>query len=269
MSSKIWLINLVLAATVVFFGIKAYGVWSKGDQGPPQTGAIHKPLPWPEKKIAKRNMPPESDYEIIVTYNLFSHIRSEGKPEEEIKPLVNETGPKALGRSLKLLEWTHKRTNLYGVIIVGDQKEALIGVVPTNTGKSSGEKGAKRAKVGDIVGRFKVKEIKNTSVILTAGGYEWQISLFDKDKPKKRAPVKKETGPIVVGAGSKPRIGEVSEGVKKKKPSPVPATSKKTVFHKGQNKQRTMSVPDKSRPDTRRKNIGTKPMPNRPGPDRR
>ena len=248
MSSKIWLINLVMAVFVVFFGIKAYEVWSKGDQGPLETGSIQKPLPWPEKRISKRSMPPESDYEIIVTYNLFSHVRSEGKSEEEKKPLVNETKPKAAGRFLKLLEWTHKRTNLYGVIIVDDQRQALIGEVPANRGKSAGEKEVKRAKVGDTVGRFKVKEIKNTSVILTAGGYEWPVALFDKDKPKKRASVKKETGPIVVGAGSKPRTGEASAGVKAKEKLPVPVISKKKMVVKDPNRRRALPVPKRSTP---------------------
>lgn len=251
MSSKIWLINLVLAAAVIFFGIKACDVWSKGDQGPLKTGSIQKSLPSPEKKIAKRNMPPESDYEIIVTYNLFSHLRSEVKPEEEKRPLFNETGPKAAGRSLKLLEWTHQQTNLYGVIIVDDQKEVLIGEVPANTGKSAGERGIKRAKVGDIVGRFKVKEIKNTSVILTAGGYEWIVSLFDKDKPKKRAPVRKETGPIVVGSGSKPKIGVISKGAKAKEKLPVPVISKKKMVDKDPNRRRALPVPKRSTPEKR------------------
>ena len=269
MSSKIWLINLVLTVAVVFFGIKAYGVWSEGDQGPLKAGAIRKPLPWPEKKIAKKNMPPESDYEIIVSYNLFSHLRSESKPEEEKKPMPNETEPKVGGRSFKLLEWTHQRTNLYGVIIVDEHKEALIGEVPANRGKTAGEMGVKRARVGDTVGRFKVKEIKNTGVVLTAGGYEWPISLFDKDKPKKRIPVKKQTGPIVIDAGSKPGTGETSDGAKKKEASPVPATTKKPLFVKGQSMQRTVPVPDRSIPDTSRKNIETKAIPNRPGPDKR
>lgn len=251
MSSKIWLINLVLAAAVVFFGIKAYDVWSKGEQGALETGSIQKPLPSPEKMIAKRNMPPESDYEIIVTYNLFSHVRSEGKPEEEKTPLLNETEPKAAGRSFDLLEWTHQRTNLYGVIIVDDQKEALIGEVPANTGKSAGEKGVKRVKEGDTLGRFKVKEIKNTSVVLTAGGYEWPVSLFDKDKPKKRVLIRKPSGPIAVGAGSKGKAVQKPAVIGKKEVVPERAVVKREVFDKAQNRRRTLPVPNISGPDKR------------------
>ncbi len=265
MSSKIWLINLVLAVAVVFFGMKAYGVWSKWDQGPLETGSIQNPLPWPEKKISKRNMPPESDYETVVTHNLFSHLRSEGEPEEEKKPLVNQTEPKAAGRSLDLLEWTLQRTNLYGVIIVGDHKEALIGEVPANSGKSAGEREVKRAKVGDIVGRFKVKEINSTKVLLTAGGYEWPVSLFDKDKPKKRVPVRKEAGPIVLGAGAKLETGEASNMLKRKEASPAPAIPAKPMPDNGRNHQGTVPVRDTSMPGTMKKTIETKPMPDRPG----
>ncbi|MBU0733498.1 MAG: hypothetical protein KKG10_05040, partial [Proteobacteria bacterium] len=243
MSSRIWLINLVMAVFVIFFGIKALGVLSRANKWPSEIGSIQKPLPLPDKKVATRNTPPESDYEVVVNYNLFSDDRSEPKPKEAKKPEGAGIEPKAQGTSLKVLEVAHKRTHLYGVIIVDDRREAFIGEVPGNLGTSAGERGVIRAKVGDTVGRFKVKEIKDTSVLLTAGGYEWPVVLFDKDKPKMRAIVKK-AGPLVVGEAQEAKREGTSGEIKEKKGLPVPATSKKDIFKKGQDSKKNLPVPE-------------------------
>ena len=242
MSSKIWLINLVLAAVVMFFGLKAYEVWSEEKTRPSQTGSLKIPLPWPGKKVEKKSVLPESDYGVIVSSNLFHVSRSESKAQEQRKkqPAVSR---KADGKRLQTLEWSYKNTNLYGVVIVDDHREALIGEVPAGTGRGTGERGVKRAQVGDIVGRFKVKEIKSTSVLLTAEGHEWRVSLFDKNKPKKRAPIKKETGPIVIVGGSKMKSVLVQAKAVEKRRKPKPAVSKKETLPKDRNKKRALPVP--------------------------
>jgi len=242
MSSRIWLVNFVLMVVVIFFGLKAYGLWSEGKKWPLEADSLRKPLPWPEKKVAKRNVPPESDYEVIVTNNLFWRTRSEVKPQEEEKKV--ETKPKAVGRTLKILEGAVGRTNLYGVIIVDDHREALIGEVPAGKSARSGERGVKRAKVGDTVGRFKMKEISDKSVLLTAKGHEWRIALFDKDKPKKRAQVKKNDGPIVIVGGSKIKSVLTDAKTVKKGPTPKPAVSKRETSSKPQDKKKTLPVPN-------------------------
>jgi len=242
MSSKIWLINLVLAAVVMFFGLKAYEVWSGEKKRPSEPGSLKSPLPWPEKKVARRSVSPESDYAVIVSNNLFSNSRSMTETQEQ-KNKQPAAKIKADGSVLRMLEWSYNNTNLYGVVIVGDHREAFIGEVPAGTGTSVGERGIKRAKVGDTVGRFKVKEINATSVLLTAGGHEWRVALFDKDKPKKRVPIKKETGPIVVGAESKTGVGATSDRTKEQKLAPKPTVSK--------NKERMFPVTNKSGSDKR------------------
>ena len=251
MSSKIWLINLVLAVVVMFFGLKAYEVLSGEKTRSSQTGSLKSPPPWPEKKVEKKSVLPESDYEVIVSSNLFSASRSEGKPQEQSKeqPAVDR---KADGQPLKILQWSYKNTNLYGVIIVDDHREAFIGEVPAGTGTGVGEQGVKRAQVGDTVGRFKVKEIKEKSVLLTAGGYEWRVALFDKDKPKKRAAIKKEAGPIVVVGGSKMNSLLTEAKAVEKRPPPTPAVSKKETLPKAQDKKKTIPVPtDKTKTNKR------------------
>ncbi|MFH1351302.1 MAG: hypothetical protein ABII26_10240 [Pseudomonadota bacterium] len=244
---KIWLANIVLAAAVFFVGVKTVGVWT--EKRVFKNSSAQKSLTWQEKNGAKRMMPPESEYQVIVSDNLFFADRSEGQQEEPKQgPAIIQ---KAGGSRLKILEQVVKHTNLYGVIIVDDRREAFIGEIPARKPIRIGEEGIKRAKVGDTVGIFKVKQINNRSVLLTAEGHEWQISLFDKDKPKKRVPVKKETGPIVVGAGSKPMVGGPSEEAKAKEKLPVPATAKKDIFEKGQDTKKNLPVPDGSGPEKR------------------
>lgn len=250
MFSRLWLINLVLAAGVIFLGLMAYGVWSEGDKRPSKIGPIKKPLPWLEKKVAKLSVPLESDYEVVVSNNLFSVERSEGKAQEQKE--MPGTKSKAEGRLIKLLELAHKHTNLYGVIIVDDRREALIGEVPAGgRRKGIGERGIRRVKEGDTVGRFKVKEIEKTSVLLTAGGREWRVSLFDKDKPKKRVLIRKPAGPVVVGAGSKSKAVQKPVGIGKKEVATKRAVVKREVLDKARNKRRTLPVPNISGPDKR------------------
>ncbi len=249
MFSRLWLINLVLAAGVIFLGLMAYGVWSEGDKRPSKIGPIKKSLPWSEKKVAKLSVPPESDYEVVVSNNLFSVERSELKPGEKGKKSAMKS--KAEGRLIKLLELAHKHTNLYGVIMVANHKEALIGEVPAGGRKGIGERGIKRVKEGDTVGRFKVKEIEQTSVLLTAGGREWRVSLFDMDKPKKRVLIRKPAGPVVVGAGSKSKAVQKPVGIGKKEVAAKRAVVKREVFDKARNKRRILPVPNKSGPDKR------------------
>ena len=248
MSSKIWVINIVLMAVVAFFSVKAYDVWSEGRKLISESGSIKKPLPWPEKKIPKKRLHPESDYTVIVSNNLFNNDRLERPPQKQEEGKKPEPTGRVSRQALKLAEWSYKNTNLYGVIIVGDHREALIGEVPASAGKGVGERGVKHARVGDTVGRFKVKEIKDTSVLLTAVGREWRVSLFDKDKPKKRALLKKETGPVVIVGGSKTKSVLTDAKAVGKRPTPKPAVSKKKTLPKAQNKKRTIPVPtDRSR----------------------
>ena len=245
---KIWPANIVLAAVVLFVGMKTVEVWT--EKRPFKIGSAQQPSTWPEKSVAKRTIPPESDYQVVVSDNLFFADRSEGQQKEPGKspPTVQKVG----GTHLKILEQVLKHTNLYGVIIVDDRREALIGEIPVGRPGRSGEKEVKRAKVGDTVGRFKVKEINNRSVLLTAGGHEWQISLFDKDKPKKRGPLKKQTGPIVAGAGPKPMVGVIPERAKAKEKLPVPVISKKVkMVDKGIHRRGALPVPKRSTPEKR------------------
>jgi len=76
--SRIWIINILLAGFVVFFGVLSFEVWSRGDEKIPemQTGkSPEKALP--AKGIAERTVPPDATFAIVAEKNLFSSSRSE------------------------------------------------------------------------------------------------------------------------------------------------------------------------------------------------
>ena len=244
MSLKIWLINFFLVAGVIFFGLKAYGVWSEGKKSPLEIGPMKEALPWSEKKTAKKGMPPESEYKIIVDNSLFWSDRSAQRPQEQEKKKAQSMDVKAADkRLLKQLKAAHMLTQLYGVVIVGDHREALVSEISGDTRKKVSDSGIKRVKVGDTVGMFKVKEIKDTNVLLTGGGQEWPIALFDKDKPKKRAPIKKDGGPLVIVGGSGMQSVPTEGKDVEKGRTPKPAVSRKETLPKPQDKKKTFPVP--------------------------
>ena len=187
--SKIWLINILMAAFVVFFGIMSFDVWSKGDETIPeiQTGKSPEKPP-PGKRIMERTMTPESTYGIVADKNLFSSNRSESIPVE-LKP-----GP------LKISE---KMIFLYGVVVTGDRKQALIS--NPESGPEAGKSRAKDkwVKVGDTLGNFSVADIRKDRIILTEGASTHEILLYDKDKPARQTTVvEKSAAPAVVSTGS-------------------------------------------------------------------
>jgi len=249
MFSRIWIVNFCLALLVIFLAKNVYEVWSNGEKGVPKTPAVKRPLSISKKIVAKKAIPPGSDYEVVVQKNLFWPDRLASEPKKAVGAPAAQH--KADARLLKLLERDLKSTNLYGVIMVGNHKEALIGEVPASgrKGVRAKEKGIKRAKVGDTVGRFKVKEIKKTSVVLSAGGgHEWQVSLFDIDKPKRRIRAKK-TGPVVIGMESKRKALVAKGSAEEKERPPRRAASRRKKFPMAKKKQRNPSAPDRSRPE--------------------
>ena len=123
---KIWLANIVLAAAVFFVGMKTVEIWT--EKRPLKISSAQQPLTWAEKSVAKGTMPPESEYQVVVSDNLFFVDRSEVQQKEPEKRAA--TTQKVGESHLKILEQVVKHTNLYGVIIADDRREALIGEIP-------------------------------------------------------------------------------------------------------------------------------------------
>ena len=211
-SSKIWLINIFLAAAVVFLGITSYDIWTKNDEAIPEIQAVKSPgTPSPDKRIAERAMAPESTYGIVADKNLFFSNRAESLPKE-LKP----DAPKI----------SEKMISLYGVVILGDKKQALI-----SNPESGPEAARKRAKdkwvkVGDTIGNFSVAEIGKDKIILTEGANRHEILLYDSKKPARQVVAQQSAAPTVVATGSTaPAAAVPGAGSPASTPAPAPAPS--------------------------------------------
>jgi hypothetical protein len=213
--SKIWLINVVLAVFVVLFGIMSFDLWSKGDETilEIQTGkSPEKPLPG--KGIIERAMPPDSAYEIMAKKNLFSSYRLEFIPEKQ------KEGP---------LNISEKMIFLYGVVVMGDRKQALISNPEYGLLSGKSRSKDKWIKVGDTLGNFSVADIKKDRIILTEGESTHEILLYDDKKPARQATVAQPSAATTVVAtgstataataaattkkpGTEPPVSRVAEG---------------------------------------------------------
>ncbi len=231
MFSRIWIANLLLAMVAIFFGIKAYEVWSRGEKRPPEMRVVKRSLSPPEKRIAKREIPAQSEYEVVVRDNLFWPDRQESDQQQAAaKPDAKSQVDK---RYLWRLEEEVTRIVLYGIIDTAGQKKALIAnFQPQKGGRGKqprppmSQRPTLWVKVGDTVGEFKVKEIREASVILAGGERYWPISLYEKKKPKRRADKKKQETPTVVSVGASIK-GKVKEVISKpKEDAPRPGVSK-------------------------------------------
>ncbi len=207
MFSKIWFINLFLAVFAIFFGLKAYGVWSEEEKTALEMQVVETHKARPKKRIVKKMAPPESDYSVVVERTLFS--------PERVSPDLQKEEPEA--KEIKDLKVSGKRFFLYGVILTDDYKAALI----TNPEPKPGKKKQKWVMVGDTVGGFMVAGIKKDRIILAQGGREHEILLYDKDKLKRGAPVIKKAKPTVL-----------STAPKKSAPQPKVINKKESPEHK-------------------------------------
>ncbi|MCX5839682.1 MAG: hypothetical protein NTW71_14400 [Deltaproteobacteria bacterium] len=187
--SRIWLINISLAVLVVFLGIMSFNVWLKADETIPeiQTGkSSEKPLPG--KRIMERTMPPDSTYGIVAEKNLFSSNRSESVPVKQ------EPG------QLKISE---KMIFLYGVVITGNLKQALVSNPDPAPQAGNPPLRDKWVKVGDAMGNFSVSDIRKDRIILAEGADMHEILLYDKNKPTRQTVAAvASAAPTVVAAGT-------------------------------------------------------------------
>ena len=268
------MINFILAVMVVFLGIEAYGIWAEEQESLPDAGSAKGASPPSIKAFGKMNLPAQSDYDAIVNHNLFSMGRSpDGVEKEEMEPEV-KAGPDE--RLVKLLESTIKQISVYGVMIIDGEKRALIKspAMPVSDGSKrrpvphAGEE-TKWVKVGEGLNRFTVNDIKASGVVLGAEGLAFDVALYDKDKPKERAPVRKAEGPIVVGAqglAGGEATSKVSKETKKEQ-LPEPASTPTPVPDKAQ--KNIERIAPKADPEAAANSKKPKPLPNRPGPGRR
>ena len=224
MFSRIWLFNGILALFVVFFGLKAYGVWIEGSKGDdiPEIGRKN-PLGVtnPPKALYDIKIPPESKYDVLMTLNLFTPERTEIIPETKKQ---DEKSKKLSAVEQKNIKQYFSSLTLYGLVITDDSAEALVsysvlasGLKGRKTATPKNRRGnvqrmkvkqTKWVKAGDTLGDFKVVSIKPDRVLLKAGEQSYDLLLNDKEKPKKRVPAKPKTSPNVVGVSVAPKLAK-------------------------------------------------------------
>jgi hypothetical protein len=187
-SSKIWLINISMAGIVVFLGIMSYEAWTKNDDAMPEVRPVkNSGTAQPIKRMLEKAILPEAAYGVVAEKNLFFSTRTEAIPKEL------EKGPPKI---------SEKMIYLYGVMVLGDKKQALIS--NPETGPEADKKRAKDkwVKIGDTLGNFSVAEIDKTKVILTEGDNRHEILLYDPKKPARKIIAQPTAAPTLVAAGA-------------------------------------------------------------------
>lgn len=190
---KMLLINLVLAAVLAFFTLQTYQVWfgTESVAGLPHGAKCLKSVrPRMPKGIAPKKMPRESAYREVVNLNLYSPDRRTPlveKPEKVKKPEIKD------------VKISGKKIMLYGVISSEHYRAALINN-PLRKGK---DRKNKWVKINETIGQLRVKDIQPERLILADGADLFEISLYDKDKPKRKEIRENKQKPKVVVAKSK------------------------------------------------------------------
>lgn len=164
-----------------------------------------KSLKFKPVQLVHKRILPITAYNDIIQQNLFSIEREEYKPEavkpeKELKP---EIKPEP-----KVIELNTNKIVLYGVIIMGDYKKALV----TNVDKISNSNSIWVEK-GDTVDEFVIDSIEKDRLLVTKSGKRFSILLYDKENPKKRKFVKNNITPtkkVIVTQPAKPAKSSVA-----------------------------------------------------------
>jgi hypothetical protein len=126
-------------------------------------------------------------YQEVVDKNLFREDRQGSGAKTE-----SAQGEEELSKAA-----TSHRFVLYGVAVVGNERRALLGFSdtdPENRGRRPGEK-IRTVKVGDEVKDFRVDDIKESSIILSAHQETMTLNVYDPKNPRTRKSVR--TAPTV------------------------------------------------------------------------
>jgi hypothetical protein len=168
-SSKVWLMNIALAAAVVLTGIMSLEVWTAPDEAVPEfRAAADAETPPPDKKLVERAASPEANYGIVAEKNLFSPDRSD--------PLSPASGPGKPRLSEKMIF-------LYGVVTLDGREQALVSDPESGSKAAGGKAGDKWVRVGDRIGNFTVAEIGRDRIVVKDGADRYDLLLYDENKP--------------------------------------------------------------------------------------
>jgi hypothetical protein len=178
---RTWIIGMLLAAAAVFFGYQAFEVWS-GDDPPAVKKAVQKPPKHRvDRRVADRRNQRSKNFEVIAQKDLFSSDRREKLPEK--------APTKAPVKAAQPLD---KRFALFGIVIEGSEKKALVASLDN---KSAREKPYIWVKIGDKMGNLNVSEIQPEQIIITRGGQTYTIRLSDHNPSQRRVSGRKKKKP--------------------------------------------------------------------------
>ena len=174
---RTWIIGLGLAAASAFFGYQTFEVWSANDTVAVSKTAEKPPKARAARKVAYHRNPRYNTYAVIAKKNLFSSDRREKLPEKSPPP-----------KTAKPFKSLGIRFALFGIVINGDEKKALIS---NFNKKNATEKEYIWLKEGDKIGTLNVSEIQSDQIIITERGNTYTIRLSDQDHPQKRSFMRK------------------------------------------------------------------------------
>lgn len=170
MIPRIWLINIILALCVLFAGSSAYRAWTQEERVEAMEPSAELPVPAPEKmRTNERGSLRESAYSVIAERTLFTPDRVEFLPESS-EPTEQAELPIISGR----------RMSLYGVIIMGNDRKALI----DNPRREPDEPERKWVRVGEMLGNWTVSAIEPESILLREGAKNYKIPLYTRESGK-------------------------------------------------------------------------------------
>lgn len=193
-TSKIWMMNALLAAGIVVFGFMAADVWTQQKDadlsGHLSVTKAAQPSP---KRIDERTLPAESTYNSVAEKNLFSPDRAES-------PAGEATEPESPGIVSK------QKIFLYGIVTLDGKKQALINYPETGAGVPRGQTKDRWVKAGDSIGDLSVARIDKDRIVLREGASEHEISLHDDNKPvrQQKTVTPGSSTPVVVVTDTSP-----------------------------------------------------------------
>jgi type II secretory pathway component PulC len=186
-------INAVLFIVACFLGAELYGTLNRRMEVPTEPPVNAEKKAAQDDKKRTQFVRPKS-FEVIASANLFNPSRSSTKEEEKV---VATTSPK-------------DQPKLFGTIIIGDKKMAILEDPGTRERKTFGLK--------ESVGGFTISEIAENKVVLSWSGEEVTVQLREdkgvKPLPKRQAP-KRE-----VRKGAAPRAARDQRAAQRRRRRP-------------------------------------------------
>jgi len=152
MKGKYLIINIGLVIISIILGLKVFGIFSSAPEKPAYNEKTREMASKPaERPTAEMQLSPPPDYQTVVEQDVFRPSRTKPAPVQiEVKPLP--------------------KFNLYGILLIGEKKRAIIGAdQPVIKPRSF--------KIGDNIEGFEVVDILKNRVILRRGEEKIEVAL--------------------------------------------------------------------------------------------